>query len=85
MYVGHKHTTNPVCTSQWLRAWKQFETLRLCPKVGSKNMYYVINFLVMKIIDTKYIENCECKNILTHPVCRVVMPPNELNINCISV
>ena len=46
-------------------------------------MYYVINFLVMKIIDTIYIENSECKNILTHPVCRMFMLPSELNLNCI--
>lgn len=25
MYVVHKRTTDPVCTSQWLRTWKQFE------------------------------------------------------------
>jgi len=48
-------------------------------------MYYVINFLVMKIVDTKYIKHCESKNILTHPVCCMVMLLNELNVNCISI
>jgi hypothetical protein len=73
MYVGHKRITNLVCASQWLRTLRQFETLRLYPMVGRKNMYYVINFLVMKIIDIKCVKNLTseilktCASFINHP------------------
>jgi hypothetical protein len=43
MDVVHKLITNSVCRSQWLRTWKQFEALRLCPKVGKKYIYILHN------------------------------------------